>query len=407
MKRRGLDANGSGERLQAIQLDELSKATEILKFTVLSADLPELVENLLGSILHASVQILGGVGGLLYVRESPSSPHKRVVAAVEDNQVISIPDDPRFRRFEKPIPIEGAGQIIWDKLSQLDDFWATGIDDPALPEQLTAWHASLGHEYLAHFMLRRGVRQYGFLVIAYRHERPLDPLTEQIGKILCLQITMAFELLGRSHAEKEAAVLEAKAGFYRDVHDSLGQGMMGILMQLGAARRLEDQLPAEAIRYIDTALELARENLTLARRSAEQIQHSEQPMYGLSQTIENYIESTRRLTPIHFETHLHPSSASLTFRTEHELAQISREAIHNAVKHSEANTIRVTLEEMNEGGIRLAVEDDGAGFDLATATAGMGLNNIRQRATIIGADLSIASERGLGTTIVVVIDPRS
>jgi signal transduction histidine kinase len=86
---------------------------------------------------------------------------------------------------------------------------------------------------------------------------------------------------------------------------------------------------------------------------------------------------------------------------EYNLLRIAQEAIINAVKHAGARTIGVTLQLLPDV-LRIAVEDDGAGFLPADTPADhFGLVGMKERAKEIGAELSVRSEPRMGTGIVV------
>ncbi len=85
------------------------------------------------------------------------------------------------------------------------------------------------------------------------------------------------------------------------------------------------------------------------------------------------------------------------------LYRIAQESIHNLLKYSRASTFELTLsQEINE--TRLTIHDNGVGFDLAQASrsGGMGLSSMRERANALGAELTIITQPGTGTTIEVV-----
>ena len=90
----------------------------------------------------------------------------------------------------------------------------------------------------------------------------------------------------------------------------------------------------------------------------------------------------------------------------HHLFLIAKEALHNVAKH--ANTDRVWIRITIDGGIlKILIEDHGCGFDAATAIPGDGLVNMRRRAELAGASLSIESDAISGTrvTVILKLDP--
>ncbi len=79
--------------------------------------------------------------------------------------------------------------------------------------------------------------------------------------------------------------------------------------------------------------------------------------------------------------------------------RIIQEAVNNALKYSEATKIDVKISEKN-GGISIAIEDNGKGFSKDSVELGNGLNNMKKRARELGANLSINSSSGKGTSVV-------
>jgi signal transduction histidine kinase len=85
--------------------------------------------------------------------------------------------------------------------------------------------------------------------------------------------------------------------------------------------------------------------------------------------------------------------------------RIAREAVLNAVKHSGARTLKVSLGSTRDR-LELSINDDGTGFDeRATAPNGhFGLIGMKERAAQIGADFRITSRPGAGTTVSVLLE---
>jgi signal transduction histidine kinase len=84
-----------------------------------------------------------------------------------------------------------------------------------------------------------------------------------------------------------------------------------------------------------------------------------------------------------------------------------QEMMNNIIKHSQATLVRVSVIYSNNDNFVLSIEDDGVGFDVkqkkesSSGSSGLGLKSMRNRAKLIGADLSIQSEPGKGTLITV------
>lgn len=90
----------------------------------------------------------------------------------------------------------------------------------------------------------------------------------------------------------------------------------------------------------------------------------------------------------------------LPISTSTQIYRIAQEAITNAVKHSEADLIEISLIGTDDGHIILRIEDDGKGMPDDLVSAGLGLLTMRQRAEIIGANFDILANPKQGTSIV-------
>src|SRR5688500_19624724 len=78
--------------------------------------------------------------------------------------------------------------------------------------------------------------------------------------------------------------------------------------------------------------------------------------------------------------------------------RVAQEALSNATQHSEARRIDVLVGRDAEG-VELSVTDDGRGFTFEEATRGLGIGGMRERALLVGGDLSVESRPESGTRV--------
>jgi signal transduction histidine kinase len=79
--------------------------------------------------------------------------------------------------------------------------------------------------------------------------------------------------------------------------------------------------------------------------------------------------------------------------------RIAEEALTNAVKHAKASKVTVRLDASREGWLRLAVRDDGQGFDLESAPHGLGITTMQDYADAVGGECVVHSAPGTGTEV--------
>jgi signal transduction histidine kinase len=203
---------------------------------------------------------------------------------------------------------------------------------------------------------------------------------------------------------REAGILDERQRMAREIHDTVAQGLAGIIAQLHAADGTDEE--AQRRRHLDSAVELARESLAEARRTVQAIGP---PTLDAAQLPEALAEvsakwSEANAVPVEMVTTgdakpMHPE-------VEVTLLRVTQEALQNAAKHSRAGRVGITLSYM-EDQVALDVRDDGIGFEPAKTKAdkkqGYGLSAMRQRVGRLAGSLSIESEPGRGTVVSAIV----
>jgi signal transduction histidine kinase len=194
----------------------------------------------------------------------------------------------------------------------------------------------------------------------------------------------------------------------REIHDTLAQGLMGILTQLQAAQGAGTGIADDvAARHVDQAIGLARESLTEARRSVQAL--APEPLVGarLPDAIQDV---SRRWSDLHgLQVSFTTTGTPRVMRPEIEVALLrtAQEALANVAKHADATRVGLTLSYM-EDLITLDVRDDGVGFVTVNGSGprrprhsqgGFGLGGMRQRVEGVAGTLAIESEPDGGTAI--------
>ena len=191
----------------------------------------------------------------------------------------------------------------------------------------------------------------------------------------------------------EAAVLEERRRIARDLHDGLAQELTYLLRR---GRRL---LAAGTPGGNEIAASAARALGESRRAIAALTKPLDEPMEGvLAQTLSD----VARRNGARIRLELESVSVAPTIREA--LLRVASEAVWNAAQHAHATTIHVKL--FQADGIRLEVNDDGTGFDVADEAkkeTGFGLRSMRERVGALGGTFACESALGRGTRIEVVL----
>jgi two-component system CheB/CheR fusion protein len=195
----------------------------------------------------------------------------------------------------------------------------------------------------------------------------------------------------------------------RELHDEAGQQITALMLSLKA---LESAVPGP-----ETPIKL-RELRIATERLAKEIHHLATELrpvaldqLGLARALTGYLDAwlTRTGIAVDFVS-AGIEDVRLPPAVETTLYRIVQEAMNNVSKHASAKNVSVIVERRSEQVVGI-VEDDGAGFDLeslsdAEAMARIGIAGMRERAVIVGGELTIESSPGHGTTVRVTLPLR-
>ncbi|MFG1624329.1 sensor histidine kinase [Kribbella sp. NPDC049227] len=236
-------------------------------------------------------------------------------------------------------------------------------------------------------------------VLSRQRQDAVDELTEtnrRLEQTLAENAVLHRELVTQA---RESAVHDERERMAREIHDTLAQGLTGIVTQLQAAEHTSED-PAN--RHLTAAIDLARESLTEARRSVHALRPQPLQAATLSEAIENVVRRWTALHGIDVQLTTTGTPRAIDPEAESTLLRAAQEALANVAKYARASRVGVTLSYM-EKEVALDVRDDGVGFDPSRRTSsdgsGFGLFAMRQRVEALDGTLEIESEPGAGTAI--------
>jgi len=210
-------------------------------------------------------------------------------------------------------------------------------------------------------------------------------------------------------AEREGGRLAERQRLARDIHDTLAQGFVSIVLQLQAA---EAELPAgadEARGHLERARRTARDNLAEARRLVWDLRPEALQTAPLGEALGRLTGRLAEESGMAATATVTGTPTPLSPDAEVTLLRVTQEALANAARHAHAGRVAVTLSYM-DGEAALDVRDDGDGFaptaDGLGPNGGLGLRGMRERVEALGGRLAVESAPGQGTTIAVTVPSR-
>ncbi len=201
-------------------------------------------------------------------------------------------------------------------------------------------------------------------------------------------------------AEELRLVDRERTRIARDIHDDLGAALTRIVFRSEMVAR--NTLGSANLEAAASGIaEAARE----AVQSLAEVVWATNPGRDDLESLANFIcQRAEKLLEglparLHLEVQQPLPALPLSSDVRHNLYQVVKEALNNAMKHAAASKIVIRLA-VNDGELRIAVEDDGCGFDSqAPASEGNGLENMRSRITALGGTLELVSQPGRGTKV--------
>jgi signal transduction histidine kinase len=365
-------------------------------------DLPRFTSQ----ILHEAIRAAGADNGSVSLFDEAQDTLRRVAIWIDDEAVDLMAE--AATELAQPFALwPPAWRLLREARSGFWVDWETMDTRPVelrdAPAQVCAFTERTGDRFAALLPLALHGDTIGFLTLGFRSfTEQRWPLVREICGVYMHQLALAFQSARIAESARATAIAEERNRQARDIHDTLAQVLALIVMQLQRAEARLGPAWASAQEPLETVRQLAVEGLAEARRSVSMLRPPITP-HGLAQAVREAADVVRGHCHGSLEVRVTGASHAMERSVEEELFAIVREALTNAAKHSGASHIDVEVGYPDARTVRVAVTDDGVGFDPdQPRNRHYGLVGMSERAERIGAALTIASEPGAGTEIVAV-----
>jgi signal transduction histidine kinase len=206
-------------------------------------------------------------------------------------------------------------------------------------------------------------------------------------------------------SERREGVLEERQRLAREIHDTLAQGFTSIVLSLEAAEQALPNDLDKLHKHFDQARSTARASLDQARRVIQDLRPELLEQHSLVEAIERLAVRWKRESGIPVTATITGNPIPLHPNIEVTLLRSTQEALNNIRKHAQATDVQLTISYMDDVVI-LDVQDNGVGLNGAAPSplsGGFGLQAMRERVEQCGGFVTLESDSGEGTTLVLSI----
>jgi NarL family two-component system sensor histidine kinase YdfH len=219
--------------------------------------------------------------------------------------------------------------------------------------------------------------------------------------LLCELESAHHQLQTYAEQLEELTISKERERMARELHDTLAQGVAGLILQLEAIdSHLENGDYPRAQTGVQQAMQRSRKTLREARAAIRALRSPALEQGDLTGALHHEVESfsARSAVPTTFEAQ--PDAIRASPDVSQEILRITQESLTNVARHAQAGHVLVRL--TANDGVTLLVQDDGVGFDVAEGLARpdcYGLAVMQERAERIGGILHVESMPGYGTRV--------
>lgn len=386
-------------REKALRQKAMSRLSAINAITAIVTESLEL-EQILNGALDKVLEVMGLETGLIFLMDRQT--RELVLAAYQGMSKESAAELGRL----------GPGEGSWGQVAQSGELMVVqdGSQDPPAVQR-----EGLRTKIIVPLKSKDKVQ--GVLAAATRRLRPFLPAELELITAIGSEIGVAVENARlyegmRFYARQITQAQEdERKRIARELHDETIQTLIVISRRLEGLATPRQQSPEAAMQRLASLQELIGNTLRDMRRFVQDLRPPTLDHLGLVAAVEGLTSDLTEKDEIETEVRVTGEAKRLVLEEELVLFRIAQEALSNVRRHSGASRVTVHVEFWPRQ-VRMTIHDNGRGFnaperidDLAS-TGKLGLLGMQERARTLGGTLTVQSEPGQGTVVVVEVPPQ-
>jgi PAS domain S-box-containing protein len=282
--------------------------------------------------------------------------------------------------------------------------WAEGVHPEDLSRCLDTYTTAFDRRepFQMEYRLRRSDGEYRWIINSGVPRFNADAsFNGYIGS--AMDITdrkLAAEALSTVSRKLIEAHEEERAWLARELHDDINQRLCVLAMSLGSLRNDANTSRVEFKQGIGQAVKEVSNLASDLQALSHRLHSSKLEFLGLAAAVAGFCSELADQHKVEIDLHSENIPRDLSPEIALSIFRVLQEALQNAIKHSGSLRFEVSLS-CGSNEIELTVRDSGKGFDAVEAMKGrgLGLTSMKERVALVNGELSIESQRQIGTTI--------
>jgi len=240
------------------------------------------------------------------------------------------------------------------------------------------------------------IRSFAFMMVGFVVNQLSDSARRQKHRLLLANV----QLSQYSNTLEHLATSRERNRLARELHDTTAHTLSGISVNLEALKTIAPDDYPEMQEMISTTLEAARNGLSDTRRALKDLRAQPLEDLGLVLALRQLIDSVAERAGFKTTVNIDMSLPYLAPNIEQVFYRIAQETLENTARHANAYMVTVDLHE-EDSKLTMHIQDDGRGFNVneVHGEGHFGLKGMHERALTIGADLTVESQPGRGTSV--------